>query len=100
MDRRRRGELFVPVFAPALPPSTGLTFELVVASLNCGLGLKTRSRTRLICARFRAALLISLGCRARYRPHMKGIESVFRRGREEQRDVPVCNLSIVGTLSR
>jgi hypothetical protein len=31
---------------------------------------------------------------------LKGIESVFRKGQEERRDVPVSNLSIVGTLSR
>jgi hypothetical protein len=30
---------------------------------------------------------------------LKGIESVFRKGQEEQRDVPVCNLPIVRTLA-
>jgi hypothetical protein len=39
--------------------STGLTFELVIASLNRGLGAKTRSRTSPACARLRAALLVS-----------------------------------------
>ena len=31
---------------------------------------------------------------------LRSDERMARKGREEQRDVPVCNLSIVGTLSR
>jgi hypothetical protein len=74
-----------------------LTFELVIASLNPALALPDEFDLRASSRRSTSLLRVAAPAIGRT---LKGIESVFRKGREEQRDVHVCNLSILGTLSR